>query len=252
MNTTYLRTWALDDIQISRAHTDGRTVEAYAAIFGQPAEIRDQHGHYMEVIDRAAFNRQIGLGVGHVQVYYNHGYTLHGTPSELGSVPIGTPLEIRADSRGLRTVTRYNNSQLADAALEAIRAGDIPGYSFRGRIYKSTPDRVPKTRGGDLPTVTRTELGLTEYGPTPTPAYAGAGILAVRSLAAGLAALAADERAELIRVLSSTTPLQDQDDDAATPDLGPGTEDEPLTRHSGRIAVARAQARIELSRMGAK
>lgn len=250
MSMSYARTWALDDIQISRAHTDGRTVEAYAAIFGQPAEIRDQHGHYIEVIDRSAFNRQIGLGVGHVQVYYNHGMTLHGTPSDLGSVPIGTPLEIHADGRGLRTVTRYNNTALADAALEAIRAGDIPGYSFRGRIYKSTPDRVPKTRSGDLPTVTRTELGLTEYGPTPTPAYSGAGILAVRSLAAGLAALDADERAELVRMLSSATPLQDQDDDAATPDLGPGSEDQPQTRHSGRIAVARARARMELARMG--
>ena len=35
---------ALDDIAIQRGG-DGRTVEAYAAVFDTPTEIRDQHGH---------------------------------------------------------------------------------------------------------------------------------------------------------------------------------------------------------------
>ena len=42
MSMTYLRTWALDDIQISRSHGDGRTVEAYAAVFDTPTEINDR------------------------------------------------------------------------------------------------------------------------------------------------------------------------------------------------------------------
>ncbi len=180
--------------------------------------------------------------------------TLHGTPSDLGSVPIGSPEEIRPDGRGLRTVSRYNRSQLADAALEAIRNGDIRGYSFRGRIIQSTPTRVPRSRSGDLPTVVRMELGLTEYGPTPMPAYAEAGIIAVRSaevVAAELAAMSEEERAELIRMLSSATPLGDPAGDTATPIPGLGAEDSPR-RHSGRLAVARARARIELARMGAR
>ena len=126
----YARSWALDGIEVLRTadgHGDGRTVKAYATPFDVPTEITDAHGHYMEVIDRAAFNRQIGLGTDRVQVFYNHGATILGTPSDLGSVPIGPPVEIKPDGKGLLTVTRYNNSALDESVLEAIRQGDIRG-----------------------------------------------------------------------------------------------------------------------------
>ena len=126
-SSNYSRSWELADVEILRS-ADGRTVQAYAAVFDIPAEIRDVHGHYREVIDRRAFNEQLADGTGHVRAYYNHGMTVHGTPSELGSVPIGSPMDIRADSKGLLTVTRFNKSELADAVLEAIRAGDLKGY----------------------------------------------------------------------------------------------------------------------------
>lgn len=220
----YARSWALDDIHILRTadgHGDGRTVEAYAAVFDIPTEITDQHGHYLEKIARSAFNRTLQHGIDRVGVFYNHALTMHGTPaSGENSVPIGSPVEIRADNKGLRTVTRYNRSALADSVLEAIRNGDIKGYSFRGRIFRSTPNRMPKTRGGSLPTVIRTELGLQEYGPTPAPAYHDAGILAMRSTLNEIR----DELASLGRTISPSTPL-DPDDETATPDLGPGTED---------------------------
>lgn len=229
----YARSWALDDIHILRAadgHGDGRTVEAYAAVFDTPAEVNDQYGHYIEKIARTAFNRQLGLGVDNVRVFYNHAMTMQGTPAEgLGSVPIGSPVDIRADSKGLRTVTRYNRSDMADAVLEAIRNGDITGYSFRGRIYKSNPNRVPRPRGGSLATVTRTELGLSEYGPTPVPVYTEAGILAVRSTLTEIS----EQIASLTRNLSLSTP-SDQDDELATPAVGPGAEDQRDTAHSDR------------------
>lgn len=232
----YERTWALDDILI-RSGGDGRTVEAYAAVFDSPSEIKDEHGHYMEVIARSAFNRAISHGIGRVNVFYHHGMTLHGTPSDLGSVPIGSPVDIRPDGRGLRTVTRFNRSALADSVLEAIRNDDIRGYSFRGRVFQSNPSRVPRARpGSPLPSITRTELGLAEYGPTPHPAYAEAGILAVRSaraVAAQIVSLPADERAELVRMLAVSTPL-DPETETATPDVGPGTEDSPEQGRSGR------------------
>lgn len=233
----YARSWALDDIQILRAadgHGDGRTVEAYAAVFDTPTEITDQHGHYNEVIARSAFNRTLGHGIDRVGVFYHHGYTLHGTPSDLGSVPIGSPIDIRADGKGLRTVTRYNRSALADSVIEAIRNGDIKGYSFRGRIFRSNPTRIPKVaRGGRLPTVTRTELGLAEYGPTPSPAYQDAGILAMRSQLEEIHELVASLR----RNVSSSTPA-DSDDDLATPDPGLGAEDSRDT-HSVRQHLLR-------------
>lgn len=238
----YDRMWDLDDIEITRGGS-GREVTAYAAVFDTPSEINDQHGHYMEVISRSAFNRAISHGIDRIGFYYHHGMTLAGTPSDLGSVPIGSPLEVRADGKGLRTVSRFNKSALADATLEAIRAGDIKGYSFRGRIFQSTPDikRVPRNRSGGLPTITRTELGLTEYGPTPTPYYVGAGIVAIRSaqqVAEALAHLDVEERDELLRIIrasgsAASTPRDPDADFNATPTEGLGAED-PRTAHSGR------------------
>jgi len=234
---TFLRSYPLDDICI-RSGGDGRTVEAYAAVFDTPAEINDVHGHYVEVIARTAFNKTIAERGTKVGVFYNHGLTLHGTPSDTGSVPIGTPLEIRADGRGLYTVTRYNKTPLAESVLEAVRDGSITGQSFRGRIYQSTPKRVSRGRPGEpLPTVTRTELGLSEYGPTPHPSYEGASILAVR--AEQIMNMPEDERQQLVGLISQRT---------ATPESGAGAE-EPRT-HSGRLAIARARIRADMIMMG--
>ena len=73
----FFRTYALEDIHIVRAAQggDGRTVEAYAAVFNDPAEIHDYEGHYIEVIDPAAFNqvptdhRRSRAGFGPVKVH---------------------------------------------------------------------------------------------------------------------------------------------------------------------------------------
>lgn len=224
------RSFALEDIQISRSG-DGRTVEAYAAMFDQPYEVRDQHGHYLETIDRAAFNRTLTNGAGKTAMcLYNHGMTVHGTADALSSVPLGTPLEIKADGRGLLTVTRYNKSQLADSVLEAIRNGDIRSQSFRGRIMRSSPDRVPTARrGGTLPTIVRHELGLTDYGPTPIPVNDAAAIMAVRSLAElreDFAALDDDGRLELLRSLGVDLDGDDNEDDEASDDDEDLDEDE--------------------------
>src|SRR5262245_43949882 len=196
----FLRSYPLEDIRIlSRAqgsgYADGRTVEAYVAVFDREAEIHDGQGHYREVIDRTAFNKAIadsrpqgGRTAWRTGVFYNHGMTLHGTPSDRFSVPLGSPVDIRAEERGLLTVTRYNATSLADEILESIRSGDITGHSFTGRIIRSDPERPP--RGGyrmghkGLTTVRRHELGLGEYGPTPFPAYVDTAVVGVRSLLA--------------------------------------------------------------------
>lgn len=228
---TFDRVWPLDGIEILRAGQggDGRTVEAYAAVFNQPTEVKDQHGHYMETIDRAAFNEVLAEGIHRVGCFYHHGMTLHGTPSDLGSVPIGSPLEIKADSKGLLTRTRINKTELGESVLQAIKDGDLRGYSFRGPIRASNPPRIARARTGQpLPTVTRMRLGLNEYGPTPTPYYTDARILAVRSVQQ----IAQDPQAlrelqqELAHLLSRSTP-EDQERESATPTEGPGAEDQP-------------------------
>ncbi|MEV2240576.1 HK97 family phage prohead protease [Micromonospora sp. NPDC049891] len=243
----YRRTFALDDISISRSHSDGRTVEAYAAVFDTPVEVKDRHGHYIEVIDRAAFNRTLKNNSHKVVCLYNHGFTLHGTPSDLGSVPIGTPLEIRADNKGVFTVTRYNRSELADSVLESIRNGDIRGQSFTGRIFRSSPNgKIPKGKPGELPTVRRLELGLSEYGPTPVPVYEAAEIMAVRSIeeiADELAHLDEDALAELVRTLTSTSQNSEAAVRATPGNAGLGSEDSP-DRHSVRLRALRLRSEI--------
>lgn len=194
----YMRAFPIEDVRIlTRANgsefADGRTVEALTAVFDQETPIFDGQGRYRERINRTAFDRslqhlapQAGRGW-KVGVFYNHGMTIHGTPSDSNSRPIGTPLEIRADTAGLVTVTRYANTPLGEEILELIRSGAVTGHSFTGKIIKSNPE--PGRRGyqpnanGELPLVERLELGLREYGPTPFPAYDTTQILGVRSYA---------------------------------------------------------------------
>jgi HK97 family phage prohead protease len=189
----YMRLYPLEDMHIIRSAKggDGRTVEAFAAVFDEPAEIKDFEGHYVERIDPTAFNKVIadasrsrGGFPGAVKVLYNHGMTIQGTPSERFSMPIGVPVEIRAEARGLLTRTRYSDTPLAEEILENIRAGAVTSQSFTGRIVRSDPqlrrgERYTPYRE-QLPTVRRMELGLREYGPVLWPAYSGAEILGVR------------------------------------------------------------------------
>jgi HK97 family phage prohead protease len=231
----FMRLYALEDIHILRSADggDGRTVEAYAAVFGEPAEIQDHEGHYIEEIDPAAFNRAIdhasrarGGFPGSVKVLWNHGRDLAGKTSDRFSMPIGVPVDIRAEARGLLTRTRYSETPLADEVLENIRAGSITSQSFTGAIMRSTPqlrqgDKY-RPRGGALTTVRRTELGLREYGPVLWPAYSGAEIVGVRMSTPG-----------------QFSPDPDEEEDPGTPpDEGPATGD-PLSRTDGDEHSAR-------------
>jgi HK97 family phage prohead protease len=226
----FTRSYPLEDISI-RAGGDGRTVEAYAAVFDTPAEIYDQDGHYMEELDRSAFNKAISDAAPQgsraqwkIRVLYNHGMTLMGTPSDRHSMPVGVPVEIRAEPRGLLTVTRYSKTDLADEILESIREGSISGYSFSGAFRRSSPI---KPRGGwrpdsagNIPTVKRMESTLREYGPTPFPAYQEAAVVGMR-MQQLLASMSPDEYEELVTMMRANTPEVREPSHADT-----GTSDE--------------------------
>lgn len=249
---TFSRSWALEGIEIlSRAKGgDGRTVEAYAAVFNTPAEIHDEHGDYIEENDPGAFTRTINSGAAmRAQVLYNHGFDARGKSGGLPTVPIGHPKEIRADARGLLTVSRYNDSEFADTILASIRNNDITAQSYEGTIYRSNPSRRPgRARPGSaLPRIRRLELGLRNYGPTPTPYFPEASITAVRStaeLAEEFARLDPAGRDEVISALSAT-PGWDPETAAilATPRRGPGAEDPPAG-HSVRLDLLRLRAAV--------
>lgn len=191
---TFHRAYAAD-MEIRRSG-DGRTVVGYCAMFDAPYEVQDRHGHYFEQIHRSAFERELSTG-NLPLVLYNHGLGLSGQSDALAMVPLGRAVEIRPDGKGLLTVAHYNKTKLADSVLEAIRAGDITSQSFRGRIVRSTPDRVPRVRSGErLPTITRMELGLSDFGPSPVAMNADAKILAVRGDTSGAGRTGAERLSE--------------------------------------------------------
>jgi phage head maturation protease len=197
----FQRTYALEDISI-RAGGDGRTVEAYAAIWDTPVEISDQQGRYREQISRTAFNKTIAeRGSKPWPVIFNHGMTIYGTPSERGTMPIGASIEPpRVEARGLLTVSRYHASPQADEVIEGIRSGAINSQSFSGKFLQSNP-AAPRggyraDRDGNLPLVTRTEVQMREYGPAVFAAYPGAAIVGVRA-AAGLTS----DQTQLLNIL---------------------------------------------------
>lgn len=238
----YQRWWPLEDIEISRAHNDGRTVVALAAVFDEPYPVSDQYGDYDELVERSAFNKWLADGgVTRAMCLYNHGMTVHGSPSDMYSVPLGRPLEITPDGRGLKTITRYNDGPDVDRVLEAIRNGAIRGQSFRGRIVRSTPNnRRYSIANGKRTTVTRHELGLTDYGPTPSPVAAGAEILAIRSLLG----LGTDEQlAEFIRANTSTTPTGPETTSTTSTEEA-GAEEPQVIAHSDDLHSGRQQTDI--------
>lgn len=237
----YDRAYPLDGIRIlSRAdgdYGDGRTVEAYAAVFNRKTEVKDVYGHYVEEINRSAFNRTLSHnGTSKTLVLYNHGnYLGTNKPDSMAQIPIGKPLDIKPDNNGLMTITRYNKSEYADRILESIKNDEITGQSFQGQIYRSDPNRVPSARPGQpLPIIRRLELGLSNYGPTPSPVYTDPMIVAIRSaqdLYQDYANLTEDERAELSRMINATA-------NPAT-----GTEDS-RDAHSNRMKLLRLKAEL--------
>lgn len=175
------RSFVVADLHV-RSDGGGRVVEAYAAVFDTPTEIMDQDGHYDETLAATSFNRTIqhkgptGFGV-----LFNHGRTIDGSPNALATMPIGVPLEVRADERGVYTATRYLDNPLANDVLDAIKAGAIRAQSFSGRFMRSARS-WPAGRGkGARPMVTRHEIDMREYGPAVFAAYPAAAILGTRA-----------------------------------------------------------------------
>jgi phage head maturation protease len=247
--TEFIRAVALDDIRIRSGGT-GRTVEAYAAIFDEPAEIVDADGHYYEVNHPQSFARSIAHHQGGFPVVYNHGMTIAGTPSDRGSVPIGVSKEVRVDKRGVLTISEYGTSELADEVLESIRMGAVKAQSYGGRFIRSDP-RVPRGGfragvDGKLRTVTRLEVAMREFGPTPFPAFAGAAITGVRAqqVLGALLTAPAERRLALLDELDhlatppdAADPVEEETGTADAAPADPVTED-PAPSHSRSIPLS--------------
>lgn len=244
---TYSRVFELDDIQILRAkdgYGDGRTVSAYAAVFDIPTEIHDQHGDYIEIIDRRSFNREISNGVvSRASVLLNHGLDNFGKSGGMQQTLLGSPIDIKADGRGLLTISRYNDGPFTEQVLAGIRNGDYKAQSFQGPIRRSDPMGSPgRARGGAYKTVRRLELGLRDYGPTKNPYYPQAEITAVRSaaeLVEDFARLDEAAREELMQAILADPELARA---LAAPSQGLGAEDS----HQRSIRLQKIRLRAEM------
>ena len=240
------RAYALDDLHV-RSDGDGRTVEAYAAVFNTRTEVMDQDGHYNELLPPTSFTKTIAeKGPAGFGVLFNHGRTIDGTPNALATMPIGTPLEVRADERGVFTVTRYLDNPLANDVLDAIKKGAIKAQSFSGRFFKSVRS-YPEGRGrGVLPLITRHEVNMREYGPAVFAAYEGAAILGTRAeqFIRTLLDTPPDKRlAWLEQFEGLTTPVEPEALPVGTPAVGAAELAEEPREHSARSMSLRTRIR---------
>lgn len=259
------RTYVLDDLTV-RSDGSGRIVEAYAAVFSKRSEIHDQDGHYQEENSPTSFNRTIShKGPTGFGVLFNHGRTVDGGPNPAATMPIGVPIEVRADSTGVFTATEYLDNPLADWALNAIKKGALRAQSYSGRFLKSEKT-YPSGRGKGLPLITRQEVDMREYGPAVFAAYNDAAILGTRAQSAleptvpltlflrSLLAGTPDERLELLQHFDmgttlATEPTTDPIDNGTPP--GPADSADDSQSHSNRSSLTvRDHIRLERKRRG--
>lgn len=238
------RTYAIEDLAVRQDGT-GRIVEAYAAAFNVRTEIVDQDGHYMEVLAPTSFTKTIqerGLNFG---VLFNHALTVDGSPNPMATMPIGVPIEVQADERGVFTATRYLDNPLADQVLDAVRNRALKAQSFSGRFIKSVRSRP--TAKGELATITRNEVDMREYGPAVFAAYADAVILGTRAdnFVRALLATPPDKRLEWLSQFEGfATPAEPVTLTPGTPS-GAASIDEPPAdaEHSDRSIPLATRAR---------
>ena len=241
---------------------DGRTVIAYATPFDATNYIEDQHGKYFERIARTAYAKTLSESASRVIVLFNHGRDLHGVPRAEMLIPIGQPLDIRPDGKGLLTRTRYFETELGDVVLDAVKNGALKAYSHESAVIRTA--RVGTQDG--LPIFEHSEMKLYEYGPGVLPhVLEGAEILAVRSatladrmagvdLAKADAATMADLAAILERIDTSPVAPPEEGTPTGTPPTEPtgttvppvtppeeGTSPEEIAAQERRLATMRAE-----------
>lgn len=252
------RVYLLDDLTI-RSDGSGRVVEAYAAVFNQRSEIRDQDGHYFESNSPTSFNKTIadkgpkGDRPGSFGVLFNHARTIHNEPNPAASMPIGVPLEVKTDSTGVFTATRYLDNPLADWTLDAIKQGALRAQSYSGRLMRSSRDGRAPAGGKSLPVIVRQEIDMREYGPAVFAAYTGAAILGTRmtSLLLELGAMSPEERLEWKEQFEGlTTPLDTGEPESllVTPDGADGSTEAP-NDHASRSESSTLAAYLKRERI---
>ena len=173
----------------------GRTLYGRAVPYGLVAELP---GGIRERFVFGAFAAQVGSGnSARVKIFESHHARLDG------QAPIGKTGGLEERSDGLHGAWPLYNTSRADDALELVRSGEVTGLSvgFMSLAGGSarTPDGVIERRHAHLDHVVLTH----------EPIYEGAGVLAVRSVAAPAGGPTLDElRADLATRRDVVAPAQ--------------------------------------------
>jgi HK97 family phage prohead protease len=124
------RSFTLANVRASDGGSDGKatTIDGYAAVFGEWAEIQDWWFGYKERIQDGAFTKT--LKEADVRALFNH-----NPDWVLGRNKAGT-LTLREDNHGLASTILPPDTQWARDLVESMRRGDINQMSFGFEVVK--------------------------------------------------------------------------------------------------------------------
>ena len=153
---------------VDLAEGDGRTIIGRCVPYGEVATVADEDGRpYKEAFARGAFRRATAGAPQHVILDFEHQRSLDNV--------VGQGVEFVERADGLHGVFRARPDSNGDRALGMIQDGVLTGLSVRAMLIS------PGRRDGDV--IVRTHCHLDRVALVREPAYAGAGITAVRAAA---------------------------------------------------------------------
>jgi HK97 family phage prohead protease len=145
---------------------DGWTVEGLAVPYGRATQVQDPGGApYLEGFTPGAFARDCAKGGRWVNLMLGH-------LGDDGDRYLGRCVSIAETAEGLAAAFRIDRSH---PQADAARSGELTGWSVSARVYRS---RTERRATGDV--TWREACGLSHVAATPTPQYAGAGVLVAR------------------------------------------------------------------------
>ncbi len=148
-------------LKFENANVEERTFEGYAAAYGNVDEDGD-------IIQKGAFAKSLqeAFPAGRIKVLYQHEW----------DKPIGMPIEMREDDRGLYVKARISKTRTGDETLELMRDGVLDRMSVGFRIPTGKSD----IRDDGVRVIR--EGALMEFSVVTFPANEAAVITAVKSL----------------------------------------------------------------------
>lgn len=184
---------------VKSVDSDGRTIEGYAAAFGNV----DSWG---DVIQPGAFAKTIKENAARIKVAWQHDFW----------EVIGIPVELREDDVGLYTRSHISRTQRGNEALELARDGAITEMSIG---YVPVKYEENDSGGYDLYEVKLMEYSLVTWAANP--------LARITAIKAAVGGLTEDDRRRLLALLGTEPAPATQPPKAAA-----ATGEEPAAGHS--------------------